>query len=86
VAALLSGDVADAGDEFGGEAAVGVAQGGVGAWFSDDRSSEGGVLGADAAGDESLERGEGAAGEVVEESAADAGVCRDDGRDEAEGV
>ena len=47
MAALLSGEVADAGEEFGGEVAIGLAQGGVGARLPHDRSSEGGVLSAE---------------------------------------
>lgn len=55
VAALLGCDVANAGDEFGGEAAIGVAEGWIGAWLPCDGSIEGSIFGADTAGDERVE-------------------------------
>jgi hypothetical protein len=48
-------DVANAGDKFGGEAAIGVAEGWIGAWLPCDGSIEGSIFGADTAGDERVE-------------------------------
>ena len=53
--ALLGCDVANARDKFSGEAAIGVAEGWIGAGLPYHGSIEGSIFGADTAGDKRVE-------------------------------